>query len=108
MHKEFIEITVTDTPKLWCVYMIQCSDNSLYTGITNDLKRRFEQHCAGAGAKYFRGRQAVAVVYAEYGHSRSTASKREYYIKQLKINKKIKLIASPDNTIDSSRTPVKN
>lgn len=88
-------------PELWCVYMIQCNDNSLYTGITNDLPRRFQQHCAGAGAKYFRGRQAVTVVFVEYGHNRSTASKREHYIKRLKINEKINLIASPANAIDS-------
>lgn len=67
----------------WQVYMILCSDNSLYTGITTDSERRFRQHKEGNGAKYFRGRDPVDVVYLENGHTRSTAVKREAAIKAL-------------------------
>jgi putative endonuclease len=81
--------------------MILCSDNSLYTGITNDLERRFIQHNIGKGAKYFRGRQAVKVVYVENGHNRSTASKRESTLKKLNSNKKIALITTAYNEINS-------
>jgi len=69
--------------KGWLVYMIHCSDDSLYTGITNDLEKRFQQHAEGKGAKYFRGRQPIEVVYMEQGHDRSSASKREAEIKKL-------------------------
>jgi putative endonuclease len=83
--------------KQWVVYMILCSDNSLYTGITNDLPRRFSQHSISQGAKFFRSRQPIKVVYAEAGHNRSTASKREFAIKKLKPAKKLLLIASELN-----------
>ena len=76
----------------WLVYIIQCSDNTLYTGITNNLKRRMKQHATHRGAKYFRGRQPKAVVYVENGHDRSSASKREAAIKKLSRDKKQQLI----------------
>ncbi len=76
----------------WSVYIILCSDGSLYTGITNDLERRFNQHNNSIGAKYFRTRRAIEVVYLENGHNRSTASKREVAIKQLSRKGKLKLI----------------
>lgn len=84
----------------WLVYMILCSDKSLYTGITNDLTTRFSQHGTAKGAKYFRGRQPAKLVYVETGHNRSTASKREIAIKRLKPNEKLSLIASDANQID--------
>jgi putative endonuclease len=84
----------------WIVYMILCSDNSLYTGITNNLPRRFKQHGTVQGAKYFRGRQALKVVYAEDGHNRSAASQREIAIKKLKRAEKLLLIASEVNNIN--------
>jgi putative endonuclease len=67
----------------WQVYIILCSDSSLYTGITTDLNRRLSQHAAGRGAKYFRGRLPEKVLYLETGHTRSTASRREAAIKML-------------------------
>lgn len=91
------ELTLTSSN--WVVYMILCSDNSLYTGITTDLDRRFQLHCNAKGAKYFRGRQPMEVVYAEVGHNRSTASKREVSIKKLKPAEKILLIASASNQL---------
>lgn len=67
----------------WQVYIILCSDDSLYTGITTDIERRLAQHRAGRGAKYFRGRAPLRVVYLEVGHDRSSASRREAQIKRL-------------------------
>ena len=67
----------------WQVYIILCSDESLYTGITTDIDRRFCDHAEGRGAKYFRGRQPVKVVYLEKDHTRSSASKRETQIKAM-------------------------
>jgi putative endonuclease len=69
--------------KNWSLYMILCSDNSLYTGISTDVERRFRQHANGSGARYFRGRRPLRVVYLEDGHSRSSAGSREYQIKQM-------------------------
>ena len=78
------------TPEVltWQVYMILCSDNSLYTGITTDMQRRFQQHAQGSGAKYFRGRQPLQVVYCEGGHTRSSASQEEARIKALTRSEK--------------------
>ena len=67
----------------WQVYIILCSDNSLYTGITTDLARRLRQHADGRGAKYFRGRRPEQVICLEAGHTRSSASRREAEIKAL-------------------------
>lgn len=67
----------------WLVYIILCSDNSLYTGITTDINRRLRQHANGSGAKYFRGRHPLKVVYFENDHSRSSAAKRESQIKAM-------------------------
>jgi putative endonuclease len=84
----------------WQVYIILCSDETLYTGITTDLRRRFDQHAAGYGAKYFRGRHPVGVVYRENGHTRSTASRREHEIKSLERPDKLALIASERNDLN--------
>ena len=78
----------------WHVYIILCSDNSLYTGITTDIERRLRQHAQGRGAKYFRGRQPMQVVFLESGHSRSTAGRREAEIKRLKHADKHLLVSS--------------
>ena len=83
----------------WQVYIILCSDNSLYTGITTDIERRFAQHRAGTGAKYFRGRSPRRLVYLERGHDRSSSSRREVAIKRLRPVDKRRLIASPDNQL---------
>jgi len=76
----------------WCVYMILCSDDSLYTGITTDMERRFKQHEEGRGAKYFRGRSPKQVVYLEQGLGRSLATRREIQIKALSRAEKLNLI----------------
>ena len=77
----------------WQVYIILCSDDSLYTGITTDIGRRFRQHACGRGAKYFHGRRPLQVVYLENDHSRSSAASRELHIKTMKRADKLKLVA---------------
>lgn len=81
----------------WQVYMILCSDDSLYTGITTDIQKRFAQHAAGTGAKYFRCCSPCQVVYWECDHDRSSASRREAQIKKLSVENKRQLIASVAN-----------
>jgi putative endonuclease len=83
----------------WQVYIILCSDATLYTGITNDLARRYAQHGGRRGARYFRGRRPVRVVYLESGHSHVSASRRETSIKKLSRGDKIRLLASPLNEL---------
>jgi len=80
----------------WTVYIILCSDVTLYTGITTDLQRRFGQHTSGRGAKYFRSRQPLQVVYQEDSHTRSSAASRELEIKALSRAEKQLLISSGD------------
>ncbi|MEI6702823.1 MAG: GIY-YIG nuclease family protein [Deltaproteobacteria bacterium] len=77
----------------WCVYIIRCSDDTLYTGITTDLDRRLNQHLEGTGAKYFRGRQPLQVEYLEKNHTRSSATKRETQIKAMSKADKTRLAA---------------
>ena len=76
----------------WCVYMLLCDDNTIYTGITNDLKKRFENHISGNGAKYLRGRKPLEIVYKENFQNRSMATKREMEIKKLNRREKEALI----------------
>jgi putative endonuclease len=83
----------------WIVYMIECDDRSLYTGITNNLLRRFNQHCSANGAKFFNSRQPVKIIYAETGFDRSTASKREFAIKRMSRVEKLALIQTDLNQI---------
>lgn len=83
----------------WLVYIIRCSDDTLYTGITNNLERRVTQHASQRGAKYFRGRQPQEVVYVEDGHDRSSASRREAEIKKLSREEKRLLLDSGTNVV---------
>ena len=65
------------------LYMVQCVDETIYTGITTDLERRVEEHnSSDKGAKYTRSRRPVKLVYSEEHESRSEVSKREYHIKK--------------------------
>lgn len=79
----------------WLVYIIEADDASLYTGITTDVERRFSEHLCQkrGGARYFYGRKPLRVVYAEPGHTRSSASRREAEIKKLSRADKQHLIA---------------
>jgi len=81
--------------QLWYVYMIKASDNSLYTGVTTDVERRFTEHFSTAkGARFFRGRAPLKVVYTETHPDRSSAQSRESAIKMLSRDKKLELIES--------------
>lgn len=76
----------------WFVYIVRCKDNSLYTGITNNIKKRIKTHNAGRGAKYTRARRPVELVYSETHHDKSSASIRESQIKKLTRQEKLLLI----------------
>jgi putative endonuclease len=82
------------TQKTWLIYIIQCNDNTYYTGITNDLEKRIKSHNLGTASKYTRVRLPVKLVYTENNLDRSSASKREYAIKQLTRIQKEALIRS--------------
>ena len=75
------------------VYIVKCSDTTLYTGITTDVKRRVDEHNhSEKGAKYTKLRRPVSLVYVEEVANRSIASKREYAIKKLSRSAKLALI----------------
>lgn len=78
----------------WTVYILQCADGTLYTGITNDLERRVAEHEAGQGAKYTKGRGPFQLVYRERCEDRGLASKRENEIKSLDRKAKLALVAA--------------
>jgi putative endonuclease len=73
----------------WVVYLIRCSDESLYCGITNNLKNRLTVHNSGKGAKYTRSRRPIEFVGASFKMTKSDALKLEYRIKQVPAGKKI-------------------
>lgn len=75
-------------------YIVKCSDEILYTGWTNNLKKRLEAHNSGKGAKYTKNRRPVELVYFEEYDTKQEAMKREYAIKQLSRQKKLALIHS--------------
>lgn len=77
--------------KNWVVYMLECKDGSLYTGITDNIERRLAMHRSGKGAKYTRGRGPLTLRYVEKCENHSQALKREFVIKMLSRKKKIAL-----------------
>jgi putative endonuclease len=85
-------VTKTES-SLWIVYLIE-TDAGLYCGITTDMDRRYQQHCNGTGAKFFRRAKPIRIAYTETQPDRSTASKREYAIKQLTRKQKLVLVNS--------------
>ena len=82
---------------MYTLYILQCADNSLYTGIAKNLEKRLEMHRAGTGAKYVRGRLPFKLVYTEECKDRSSALKREIQIKKMKKIQKCKLIEHGSN-----------
>jgi len=80
----------------WTVYILRCSDETLYTGITRDVERRIEEHNGSGllGARYTRARRPVRLVYFEAHETRSDAARREYEIKCLNREEKEVLIRS--------------
>ena len=77
---------------IWNVYLVRCSDNSLYCGITNDFQRRLKEHNSGSGAKYTRSRRPVALEAISTTMTKSEALKLEYYIKQVPAHKKVSVL----------------
>ncbi len=85
----------TETGRPWYVYMVRCSDGTLYTGISTDVGRRISEHNHETnGARYTRPRRPVRLVYQEEVPSRSAALKREMQIKKLRAPAKRGLIAA--------------
>ena len=76
----------------WFVYALRCSDGTLYTGITNDLNRRCQEHNEGTASRYTRGRGPVVLVYEEAQRSRGSALRREAAIKTLSRRAKESLV----------------
>lgn len=82
-----------NNPQEWYVYIIKASDERLYTGVTTDVERRFSEHTdSRKGARFFRGRQPVEVVYTENHPDRGSAQRRESEIKKLSRVLKLELI----------------
>ncbi|OEU55785.1 MAG: hypothetical protein BA862_00320 [Desulfobulbaceae bacterium S3730MH12] len=96
----------TNSRPHWYVYIVQCKDFTLYTGITTNLSRRLQEHNSPKqGARYTRPRQPVELVYREAVQSRSAAASREYQIKQLTLEKKKQLIANSFPEEPPANTP---
>ena len=83
----------------WVLYILECCDGTLYTGISNDVERRLSEHQNGRGAKYTRGRRPVKLVYFEEYVDRSDASKREMEIKRMSRATKLLLADSQTKEI---------
>jgi putative endonuclease len=77
---------------MWFCYILECSDGTLYTGITNNLENRILKHNSGKGSKYTRSRTPVVLKWSLKFNNRSEASKEEYRIKQLSRIEKIEII----------------
>ncbi len=86
---------------MWWIYILKCSDHSLYTGSTKNLAQRVQQHNQGRGAKFTRSRRPVELVYSEIFPSQSDAMKREHQIKQWPRQKKLDLIQHTPLTEDA-------
>jgi putative endonuclease len=79
-------------PEPWYIYIAQCSDKTLYIGISNDVNKRIEKHNSGKGAAYTRGRAPLKLLYQEKHLNKSEASKREIELKKLSRKKKFLLM----------------
>ena len=87
----------------WFVYLLECHDRSIYTGICIDVAARFEQHVSGKGARYTRAHPPLRVLAAIPCVDRSTAAKTEYRIKQLSADAK-RALAQRHGLADSPQT----
>lgn len=89
------------------VYILKCKDDSLYTGYTNNLKRRLKMHQEGKGAKYTRGRGPFQVVYTEKFATKQEALRREFQIKQLSRKEKLQLVRNWQKEVIEIENPKK-
>ena len=83
---------VLETKESWVLYILECSDGSFYTGITNDIERRFQQHNDGLASRYTRSRRPVKIRYQEGCPSRSSALIRECAVRLLTRKEKEALV----------------
>jgi putative endonuclease len=92
----------------WHIYIVRCSDNTLYTGVTKDIERRVTEHNTNnkLGARYTQSRRPVTLVYEEVSESRSTASKRELEIKRLTKKHKESLIAEYSRSLNCTKSEI--
>ena len=88
----------------WYVYILKCSDRTLYTGVTNDIERRVNKHNQGTASKYTRGRRPVTLVYKEEYKEKNKAYKREYQLKKLTRKQKQSLFDRKNNKTLSAKT----
>jgi len=79
---------------MYFFYILECKDGSLYSGITTDVERRFEEHRSGIGAQYTRSHKPRKIVYTEEYPNRSAAQKREAEVKSWSRTKKLELIVN--------------
>lgn len=91
-----LKLQGTDGP--WFLYIVECRDGSLYTGVTNDLERRLQQHNEGTAARYTRSRRPVRMRYNETCESRSNALVRECSIRLMSPKEKWALVAEYDRS----------
>lgn len=89
----------------WFVYLIECADGSVYTGIAVDVKARFEKHLSGTGARYTRSRKPLQVLASFERADRSSALRAEYWVKRLSPVEK-RALAAGARTLDSVLPPV--
>ena len=85
--------------KQWVLYILECRDGTLYTGITDDLSHRIKIHESGRGAKYTRGRGPLILRYSEICTDHSHALRREIAVKRLSRQQKLQLCNTNDNSI---------
>ncbi len=76
---------------MYFVYLLECADASIYTGITTDVSRRFKEHATGKGGHFTRSHKPVRILYTEAHPDRSSASKREAEIKRFSRTEKLQL-----------------
>lgn len=88
---------------MYFLYILECDDGSLYTGITTDVTRRFEEHKSGRGGRFTRSRKVVRVAYTEEHPDRSSALKREAEIKGWRKDKKSALISKRPRSQSAGR-----
>lgn len=89
----------------WCVYVLRCSDQTLYTGVTNNIEKRLKAHnSSSAGAKYTKARRPVALVYQEKSLTRGDALRRESVLRKLPRSTKLELIKAKADSEDRVET----
>ena len=103
-----METRVEGISPIWFLYLLECRDSSIYTGVARDVERRFAAHCAGKGARYTRAHPPLRILAATAIGNRSQALSAEYRIKQLTAAEKRRLAADPDllrDYVRSSKSP---